>query len=192
MNKALIHLILIIFLSACSVIETPDPFQIQQAELHVDRGSIYLELNDLQRAEAEFGLALEIAPLAAAMDGLGCVTMMKGDFKEAEKLFQKAHEMDISYHHSLANLALLYEIQGDKRKAQEFYEEEIGLELMDYRARNNYAALRYDLFEDLDEAQGLMLQAQAINTHPLIQDNLSVLEGIRAKRKNKSEVLKEK
>lgn len=162
-------------MAACGIQEQRPLPQFGDGNFLVERGTLYLILGDLKRAEAEYSLALELAPLAAAVDGLGCVAMLRRDFDRAEKLFRRAYEMDRTYNHSLANLALLYELRGDTAKAEESYRKETNLEPKDFRARHNYALMRYATGAGKDEVEMLLLQAQAIAPHPIIAQSLAYL-----------------
>lgn len=148
----------------------------------VDEGTSLMKQGELKRAEASFKLALEVAPLAAAYDGLGCIAFLQGDMMQARQLFIIAYDMDPSYERPLANLGLTYEAEGDTIKAREFYETALRKDPRDFMVRNNYAALlqanaaesknQRETLMRRDQVLELLLQAEALSPHPLIKKNL--------------------
>ncbi|NDD63618.1 MAG: hypothetical protein EBZ36_06525, partial [Acidobacteria bacterium] len=61
----------------------------------------------LAEANRFYELAAELAPLASAVDGLGCVALLDERYEEAEGLFREAYGMDGEYDEALLNLGLL-------------------------------------------------------------------------------------
>ena len=129
----------------------------------------------LREAQVAFSMAEELVPLAAAVDGQGCVALLTGELERAEQLFHQAYDMDESYDNALANLALLHEIRGEHDKAKKLYDKAVeGLPDL-VAARNNRAALEYDrggrkmdVVEELEKA-GLIAE------HHVVRENLQRL-----------------
>ena len=176
-HTGIICFLLFSLCQGCVFNEAPDMALYDRAQVFVDKGASFLETGDIDRAEASFNLAQELLPNAAAVDGLGCVAFMRGDLDRAEELFKEAYNMDSGYDSSLANLALLYDARGQMEKAALYYGEALRALPGDFRARNNFAAL---LSEDGYQKNGreLMLEAQVLQAHPLIGENLAKLRGL--------------
>ncbi len=158
-------------LSACTARTPVSDLDRVHAEKLVDRGALYLKIYDYPRATASFALSLETAPNAAALDGLGCVAMLEGDLSEAEKYFERAIELDPSYTSSLGNLGLLYELRGKRGQARKYYEQALRTSPRDPRVLQNYGALTFDAGGGEETSRGLILQSEALRTHPLINHN---------------------
>lgn len=163
----------VFMMCACAVKTRVSDRDRSDAEKLVDRGALFLKVYNYEKATASFALSLEIAPNAAAMDGLGCAAMLQGDFDEAEKYFKRAIELDQAYTNSLGNLALLYEIRGYPRLAKDYYEQVLQASPRDSRVLQNYGALTYDEGGGTETSRGLILQSEALRAHPLINHNLA-------------------
>lgn len=89
-----------------------------QASEHVAYGVEALERDDLDRAEAEFQLALEYErAMPQALNGLGLVAMRRGAREEARQRFREALRADPDFVEAHANLgALAFEL-GDPAAA---------------------------------------------------------------------------
>lgn len=142
----------------------------------VDIGTGFIREHDLVEARKAFELASELAPVAAAVDGLGCVALLEGRYAEAETLFTEAYEMDRTYDDALANLGLLKDIRGEREEARTIYMRYLEKNPASAGVRNNLAALEYDggrrrmtIVEALEKA--ITLSDQAV-----IRDNLVVLK----------------
>ena len=116
----------------------------QMALKLVDEGTQHLRSRKFEEAKAEFSIASELAPVAAAVDGKGCVALLQGNYAEAEKLFTQAYDLDDTYDQALANLALLNDLMGDTEKALRLYNRYITLYPDSAIVRNNRAVLEYD------------------------------------------------
>jgi Tfp pilus assembly protein PilF len=144
----------------------------------IDRATLLLREGMLGEAQAGYEVAVSVMQLPAAYDGLGSVAFRRKDYSEAAKYFWKAYELDSDYSHVLANLALLYEVTGNRERANELYIRAVK-ENPDYAlVRNNYAVfLAYD-FEyepNADQAYAELQRARVLAQHPVIEDNLKQL-----------------
>jgi Tfp pilus assembly protein PilF len=149
----------------------------------IDQGVAHLREGDTLRAASAFKLSAEVAPSAAALDGLGCVAMLNGHLKEAEQLFYQAVDLDPQYGQAYANLALLYEATGNDELARESFNQALELDPAIATTRNNYAAflaqssaVDHDRGERMLAAQAELLKAQALLEHPIIEENLKLLK----------------
>lgn len=184
-------LMLLIFFSllGCAVVKETGPAAEQQARQLVDQGVLSLRSGDLERAEASFRVAYETKPLAAALDGLGCVAFMRGNAESAETYFVQAWQSEENYYTALANLALLYESRGLYSEAQKMYQMAIDGDPQNFRARNNLAAFLYDSVYVSDGPDKIedelrrkrivkneLLKAEALTEDPIIEKNLKEIE----------------
>lgn len=143
----------------------------------VDRGTELLRAQRWNEALATFSMAEEVAPLAAAVDGQGCASMMLGEFDEAEGHFKDAYEMDEGYNSSIANLALLYDVQGRREEALKLYEKFFKEHPDHSGPRNNYAAVLDDLGRDRGEVVRELRKAQALQSDEIIEQNITKVLG---------------
>lgn len=141
----------------------------------VDVGTRFLREGSLTEARKAFELASELAPVAAAVDGLGCVALLEGRYTSAEGYFREAYEMDSSYDEALVNLGLLKELQGEHEAARAIYLEYLEKEPSSAKARNNLAALEYDVGRGRMETIGALEKAIVLSNQTVIRDNLTVL-----------------
>jgi len=155
--------------------QTVSDERLKQALQLVDQGTSHLREGKLRDAQVAFSMAEELAPIAPAVDGQGCVALLSGEFDRAESLFKRAYDMDSTYDQALGNLALLRDITGQHQEAKRLYDEAIEALPESVPARNNRAALEYDRgarkMEVVDELQ----KAGLIADHPVVRENLSRL-----------------
>jgi Flp pilus assembly protein TadD len=147
----------------------------QRALSLVDEGTTLLRQRKPTQAGVIFSMAAELAPVAAAVDGQGCAALMEGDLERAEELFQKAYEMDETYDEALGNLALLKDIKGDSREARKLYTSFLEAHPDSGVARNNKAALEYDLGARRILVKQELEKASKLSDHGVIRDNLERL-----------------
>jgi len=172
---AFVSVLSLLFWSCVAPPEPTDTSGQQQVTRLIDQGTAHLRQAELDRAESAFSLALQITPFAPALDGLGCVAFMRGDFPRAERYFIEAYNLDSTYNNPLANLALVYEAQGRYSQARMMYQRAINTEPTSFRARNNLAGLLVDRragFDDRAQAKDELLKASELLDHPLIENNL--------------------
>ncbi|NDF15993.1 hypothetical protein EB061_11860, partial [bacterium] len=110
----------------------------------VDVGTRFLRERNFSEARQAFELASELAPMAAAVDGLGCVALLEGRYEVAERYFWEAYEMDRTYEEALVNVGLVKELRGQREEARAIYLEYLSKNPLSAVARNNVAALEYD------------------------------------------------
>lgn len=165
--------LILIFASSCTVIHAPDSDSRQRALQLIDRGVLYLRQGDLVRAEASFKVAQELAELPAAVDGLGCVALLKGENQQAEELFKRALEIDFRYTEALGNLALLYEQMALPEQAESYFRKSILLDPGNIRIRNNYAIfLAHKSDKQVDSAREQLLKASVLMDTPMVEANM--------------------
>lgn len=133
-----------ICLSGCFGSSVVSIEQYRRADELIEEGAQALREQRFRDAEAAFSMAYDVAPLAAALDGQGCVAFLRGDVREAERFFRQAYESDTRYDHALANLALLYDLTGRREEARRMYDEVLQREPEAARVRNNRAAMEFE------------------------------------------------
>ena len=148
----------------------------QRAEELVDVGTQFLRQREFREARKAFELASELAPVAAAVDGQGCVALLEGRFEDAEEFFTEAYQMDRGYDEALANLALSKELQGEQDDAKAMYMEYLENNPDSAKVRNNLAALEYDQYQGTIKAVEALEKAIALSDQAVIRDNLAVLK----------------
>jgi Flp pilus assembly protein TadD len=164
---------IMIVCSGCTVSEGIKEKHYRKALELIDRGTVQLRARSYPEARASFSMAYELAPLAAAVDGLGCVSLMEGRYDDAEQLFTRAFEMDASYDEAIGNLALLNDIRGNKERARELYEWLVRRRPDAPFLRNNLAAVTYDLSGDKVSISKELRKAEALGGHGVIMDNIT-------------------
>ena len=175
MKMYVLTMLFLVLLPGCMVKVPAGPSEEMAGGALVDQGVALMRTGDLDRAEAAFETAWEVARLTAAIDGLGCVAFLRGDHLTAEKYFLAAIDTDPEYYDSFANLALLYESIGKVSLAKRYYRTAIAGDPENFRARNNYAASIFD--NDCEyfargDALFELLKAESLAKHPLIGENI--------------------
>jgi len=164
MNRLCTALLLSCWISGCSLPlrQNVDPMRYMKSESLIKEGVIDLRMHDLVGAEAAFRTALELTPLAAAFDGLGCVAFAKKDLVTAKLLFTHAIEIDSRYSEARLNLAILLEREGDEYGANEMYQQALILDPASIRARVNYGALLIKTPATAAQGRFILRQAKAL------------------------------
>jgi len=169
-------LLVCLVLCACAVSRPASLEEHNKALQLIDESVAYLRMGKLNRAQSGFETAVELAPLPAGWDGLGCVYLLKGNLLKAERYFHMAYEMDNAYQHSLGNLAMLYEIAGKPERAYRIYLRAIGENPDNFRFRNNFAVFLHDNPAIGKDRKALvskeLSKARALEQNPLIESNL--------------------
>jgi len=147
-----------------------------QAVTMVDQGARALSMGRLKEASKAFSVAAELAPIAAAVDGQGCVALLEGDFPKAEQLFRRAYEMDGSYDEALANLALLMDISGREEKAKDLYNQSVMAMPTHVAVRNNRAVLEYERGQRRISVVEELEKAGLIAEHGVVSENVARLK----------------
>ena len=143
----------------------------QEALRLIDQGTFFLREGALSEARASFEVAYDIEVSSQAMDGLGCVAFLEGDFKLARDYFLAAYRYDSSYVQSLTNLALLYDHIGAKREAQLLYERALQQKPNLLPGRNNLGVLHQE-GGDTSQAKQELFRAYVVLPHEILGNNL--------------------
>jgi Flp pilus assembly protein TadD len=159
-------------LGGCFMYGTVSEERYKQALQLVDQGTGKIREGKLREAQVAFSMAEDLASLAAAVDGQGCVALLSGDLDRAESLFKRAYNMDGSYDQALANLALLHDIRGSHAEAKKLYDQAIENAPESVAIRNNRAALEYDRNGRKMEVVQELEKAGLIADHHVVRENL--------------------
>ncbi|MCO6430045.1 MAG: tetratricopeptide repeat protein [Deltaproteobacteria bacterium] len=176
--QSVIMLLLTVLINGCFSATAPSASDLIKQQTLIEQGVHRLRAGDFDQAEASFRVAITIGPSAAAVDGLGCVAFMRGDFALAEKLFRQAYEGDSGYNESLGNLALLYEVTGRYDRAAKYYRMAVNAMPTNFRVRNNYAVFldQNGTALEREKVKSELLMAKALLDHPAISENVRVLQ----------------
>jgi tetratricopeptide (TPR) repeat protein len=151
------------------------PQRYERALQLVDEGTSRLRERRLSEADAAFSAASELAPIPAALDGLGCVALLTGDFGRAKGLFLAALELDTSYVEASANLALLMDLSGHHERALALYNQYLSQVPDAGMARNNKAVLEYERGGGTIRAAQEMAKVALFSSHGVITRNREAL-----------------
>jgi tetratricopeptide (TPR) repeat protein len=162
-------------LSACFAPQGVPEARFRRAHELVDVGTRFLRERNFSEARQAFELASELAPTAAAVDGLGCVALLEGSYEVAERYFWEAYEMDRSYDEALVNIGLVKELRGQQGEARAIYLKYLGKNPLSAVARNNVAALEYDTGMGTMWTVDALEKAIVLSDQVVIRDNLAVL-----------------
>ena len=143
----------------------------------VDDGTHLLRRREFPEARKAFELASELAPVAAAVDGQGCVALFEGRYADAERLFREAYTMDRHYDEALVHLGFLQELQGYPEEARVMYQEYLRNYPDSPAGRNHLAALEYDQGKGKMSTIEALEKAITLSDQAVIRDNLAVLNG---------------
>ena len=131
--------------------------------VHQRRGSEFVSSGKLDRAEAEFALAIEYNPrYAAAFNGMGLVAHRRGQWQDALALFQEALIIDDEFAEAYNNRgAVLLQRQGFGDAADDF-RAALAIDPGFVNARYNLALTQLQL-GDLDDAEFELRKLVAVN-----------------------------
>jgi Tfp pilus assembly protein PilF len=131
---------LLTLLSACSS-------TIKQVSLdlvtqkYIDRGVAFMQVNRFDLAEASFRVAIENQQVPESYDGLACVYLAQGKFREASEMFDKILQWFPYYTDVYWHIAYLEEQQVESNR---FYKLAVESDANNYKSKNNYALFLKD------------------------------------------------
>jgi tetratricopeptide (TPR) repeat protein len=180
----------VLFLVSCSVLDQGNyRGNPEIARSLVDKGVRHLRNRQISAADAAFRIALESAnsvnsdlPIEEAaieaIDGIGCVALVRGELSLAETLFQRAIELDSQYSPAYGHLAMVYELQGKDTESYRLFERSLKRDPNNYKIRANYAAFLFDKGRKR-EALSLMQEALELSKNePIITENINFMTKI--------------
>ena len=147
--KFYLCLVLCMFLPACvrssSLSLSERVARTRKIEFLLTKGTFFLRQRDAEsiaRAEAAFKLVTVLdSREARAVDGLGAVAWHRKDFELAKSFFKRAIDINAHYDRPYAHLALIAQQEGDLVTAHRLFQQAMTLNPLNYRSRNNFAAL---------------------------------------------------
>ena len=180
MKKYVLFVFILCSLLLCSACSVPSVRPVtlgdqQKSLVLIDQGTQNLRLGKLEEARAAFELAKQLNGAPAAIDGLGCIAFLRGDFSIAKEYFLQAYSIDDTYIESRSHLALLYDYLGHKNESEIVYKRAMKHQPDNPLARNNYGAF---LENDMraSAASEEFYKAFALLPHPVIDSNVRVVE----------------
>ena len=115
---------------------------------HVAAGNDLMSRNLLDDAEREFRLALEADPNdRAALAGLGRVSVLRGQYKEAIPSLERATQVSSQMVEAFRSLGDAYTAMGDPQRATIAYRQAVALAPQDLRTRGAFARSLADIGE---------------------------------------------
>lgn len=152
----------------------------RSAKMHANQGNTYLQLGDLEKAQAELDTALQIFPeFPEAMESRGLVEARRNHDPEARKLFVKALSMtnrgNLRYDAMVVNLAAVLIRLGQNQDALKILDELISQSPDLSRAWSNRAAIRYQLGQVQDARSDAEMALHLDPTNPQAQGLLSAM-----------------
>lgn len=172
-------LAILIVLGGCFGSKVPQ-YRIDRAYQLVEDGTKALRAGKLEDADAAFSIAVDLAEVPAAVDGRGCVALLKGDWERAERFFLKAHALDGDYTRALGNLGLLRDLQGRKEEAKILYSKVLTYDPENWEVRNNLGVLEYELKGSTLEALQQLKRAELSNDNGVIRRNIALLSDVQS------------
>lgn len=175
----LLCLLLSILFFACST-GVPVVEQRMLARKLIDQGVLHLRSGNLAEARAVFLMAGEIEQNAQFYDALGSLAFAEQKYLAAEKYFILAYQQDNDYFNALGNLAVLYDILGERKLADELYQQVIKKDPKNFKFRNNFAVFLYDYYskrgQSSDLAKEEFLKAKNLFPADTIVKNLGMIK----------------
>ena len=167
-------------IAGCAATSERTVMEEQEALALIDRGTLHLRGGRADEAQAAFDVAWELTQKPAALDGLGCVAFLRGDYLAAERIFNQVLQLDPAYSDALMNLAAVYERTERPFLAEQLYARGLDHDPQHFRARNNLAVLLAERAAARpalkEEARMELLRARELVKHPVIDENLRQLE----------------
>jgi len=102
--------------------------------------------------------------------------MLEGKLEEAERWFKQAYESDHHYDHSLANLALLYDLRGEKVRSLEVYRAIVRSNPEVGWIRNNLTAVQSDLGLEPHGLEEQLLRSAVVESNEIVNENITRME----------------
>jgi len=188
MKKLFILLLLLFAPSACIKPKELTPKEVAMREIKLrellKHGNAELRKGTWEgfdQAQADYSTARDLSPEdPRVIDGLGCVAWRKGNAELAEFYFRRARELNQNYDRPLVHLALIAESRGHREAAEGLLRRAMRTNPLNYKARNNYAALLLNTNETgprIAEAQRELLKARELadEEDPIVSGNLNIL-----------------
>jgi tetratricopeptide (TPR) repeat protein len=89
----------------------------EDAEIHNDLGTMYLETKQLKESENCFRKAFDLSENGVSLNNLGRVYLAKGEHTKAMEYFRKAHELDPTDAQPWYNISICYRESGKMEDA---------------------------------------------------------------------------
>jgi Tfp pilus assembly protein PilF len=167
--------LLCLSLIGCGVSMPPTAEQEVMARQQIEVGDKLLNESRFERAYAAYSNAYSLTDSSSALVGMGAAKVGMGEVSEGERFFQQVLEKDPSNAYAYGNLGVVAAIQGKRKKAIEFYTQALRLDPSAFQFLNNLAVEEYRQGADSEVVLGKLLQALALQAHPRVEKNVSLL-----------------
>ncbi len=149
-------------LSACSLPAMPRVPTLEErakVKILIEKATVEIKTGEIGKAKAYVDIAEALAPNdPRVIDAKGCIAWYYKDYFEAKKHFDNAILIDRSFENAYVNLAYIEEQKGRIIDAKIILENVLKINPLNHKARNNYAALLYDNFNQ-EEAKSQLQMA---------------------------------
>lgn len=139
-------------------------------DIHKSLGSCYMQLGQLNNAEAHYRKAYEIDPASDSLHvNIGSLAMKKGDLSTALLHFKEATRLHPTNSGAHTGLGLAYTGMGNKEAAHEAFANALRLDIHDVTALYHLVKIAYELkrFETVSELLNKYIQHNAVNSNIL-------------------------
>ncbi|MGE3261282.1 MAG: tetratricopeptide repeat protein [Bacteriovoracia bacterium] len=139
-------------------------------EIHKSLGSCYMQLSQLNNAEAHYRRAYEINPGSDALHvNIGSLAMKKGDLSTALLHFKEATRINPLNGGAYTGLGLAHIGLGNREPAHEAFANSLRIDIHDVTALYHLVKLAYELkqFETVSELLNKYIQNNTVNSNIL-------------------------
>ena len=130
----------------------------------IDKAKVEIQLGQIEKAKTYVEIAAALAPNEpSVVDARGCIAWYYQDYLTAKKHFNNAILLDQGFENAYVNLAYIEEQKGSIVEAKKILEQVLRINPLNYKARNNYAALLYDNFDKQEAKSHLQMAIAGVN-----------------------------
>lgn len=151
----------------------PHRHAIEEGSRLLGEGMVALRRGELHQADTAFRLAWELTQSPQALDGRGCVALLRGDIDEARQWFTALTTRFPDYLQGQVHLGMVYEKGGDLRQAEALYRRVLTLDRSNVSARMNLIAVQYRLGKvSREQVEEELRGLQLLDNQPFLAVNL--------------------
>jgi Flp pilus assembly protein TadD len=169
--------VILLVLQGCTYPYQPKTDRALEAKAQIEVGDRSLLESHYRGAFAAYKNAHAMAPSATTLVGMGAAMIGMGDLMAGEKYFLRALAEDPSHAYAYGNLGVVAGLRGDGNKACELYEKALALDPSAFEFLNNLAVQQYADGYESEAVLNLLLRALALQSHPRVRKNITLVEG---------------